>query len=93
VRRRLTRLPPRASTGLHTRPLRRAARLLGAARALVDSGLQPAIPFSEPLNEHTLDTLGTLEHDELEALMAEGREDAASGDFLKPDYVGAAASA
>jgi predicted ATPase/DNA-binding SARP family transcriptional activator len=72
---------------------RRAARLLGAARALVDSGLQPAIPFSEPLYEHTLDTLGTLEHDELDALMEEGREDAASGDFLKPDYIGAAASA
>jgi predicted ATPase/DNA-binding SARP family transcriptional activator len=71
---------------------RRAARLLGAARALVDRGLQPAIPFSEPLYEHTLDTLQTLERGDLERLMEEGRQDATRGDFLKPDYVGTAAS-
>jgi predicted ATPase/DNA-binding SARP family transcriptional activator len=69
----------------------RAARLLGAARALFDSGNTPIMPGFELYYESTLEALSDGLGDALEPLLAEGRDDAARGAALVPGYASPAA--
>ena len=64
----------------------RAGRLLGAARALFDSGNTPQLPGFELYYEGTLEALSAVLGDALEPLLAEGRDDAARGAALMPGY-------
>ena len=66
----------------------RAGRLLGAARALFDSGNTPQVPGFELYYEGTHEALAAGLGDALEPLIAEGRDDAARGAALMPGYAG-----
>ncbi len=66
----------------------RAGRLLGAARALFDSGNTPQLPGFELYYEGTHEALVAGLGDALEPLIAEGRDDAARGAALMPGYAG-----
>jgi predicted ATPase/DNA-binding SARP family transcriptional activator len=63
----------------------RATRLLGAARALLDSGVVPIVPGFELFYEPTYEALSAGLGDDFAPLFDAGRADAASGRALTPE--------
>ena len=76
------------AASISAREPERAGRLLGAARALFDSGNTPQLPGFELYYDGTHEALAAGLGDALDPLIAEGRDDAARGAALMPGYAG-----